>query len=172
MGDILQELERKYGPRDLTYTPLGVEFHGDIPHIWYPGNCKHVAIRLSMAALPNPSRALYQLAHECVHLLSPSGGSAAPVLEEGLATIFSEDYALRICKQHFTPELPAYASAAADLRELLEIEPFAVERLRNVEPAFYKMGLETFVQAGLGEVPANLRDRLLMPFSDFRTKLG
>ncbi|MGT2469291.1 hypothetical protein [Paraburkholderia terrae] len=167
MGAILQEVERKYGPRDLTYTPLGVEFYGERPGIWFPGNCKHVAIRLSMSAVGNLPIAIYQLAHECVHLLSPSGGSDATVLEEGLATHFSEDYASRMYGKPFPPELPEYDRAARALRELLAIEPWAVERLRRVEPAFSKMDADTFTRAELGKVQHDLRDRLLTRFSDF-----
>ncbi|MEC5407583.1 hypothetical protein VOM14_18710 [Paraburkholderia sp. MPAMCS5] len=165
-SDILHKLELEYGPRDRAYTFVGVDFHGERPHIWYPGNRQHVAIRLSMSALDDIPRAFYQLAHECVHLLSPSVEHHASVLEEGLATLFAETYALRAYNQHFSPSINGYARAASDVRELLGFHPDAISALRRVEPAFYKMDAGTFAQAGLVRAPIELRERLLTRFID------
>ena len=41
--------------------------HRDDPE----GRSRHVVIRLGPAALDNPARARWQLAHECFHLLDP-----------------------------------------------------------------------------------------------------
>jgi hypothetical protein len=68
--------------------------------IWYPGDRKHIVIQLSVNCLTDLPRACYQLAHECIHLLAPTGRQNANNLEEGLATLFSEDYAT--CE--FTPD--------------------------------------------------------------------
>src|SRR5215467_11622293 len=73
LGHMLRTAEERYGPRDLSYTILGVEFGGDIPHIWYPGNCRHVIVQIARYCINNLQHAYYQLAHECIHLLSPRG---------------------------------------------------------------------------------------------------
>jgi hypothetical protein len=166
-GHILQSLEASFGPRDKSYTLLGVEFADGQPQIWYPGNCGNIVIQLSTSAIDNMPRAVYQLAHECVHVLAPSGRSAAPVVEEGLATVFSEDYVLRHFGIHFGTELERYARAAHDVRELVSTYPDAIKALRKVEPAFYKLNVQTFEKAGLLNVPVALRDRLLTPFRNY-----
>ena len=73
-----------------------MDFHDDVPQIWFPGSREnpprgHVAISLNEDVFFDRQRTVYQLAHECVHLLAPVIGGGAPVIEEGLATVFSED---------------------------------------------------------------------------------
>jgi hypothetical protein len=88
---LLAEAERRFGPRDKSWTILGVDFGGSSPNIWYPSSGdKMVVVKLSDNASLDPNRALFQLSHEVIHLLSPSGGKMAPALEEGPATHFSE----------------------------------------------------------------------------------
>ncbi|EMI5464322.1 hypothetical protein R8E95_004413 [Enterobacter roggenkampii] len=112
---------------------------------------------------------MYELAHECIHLLAPTGGRSAPVIEEGLATVFSEDMIEYWCgnthKQAYTTDLK-YADAAARVRELLDTEPDAIHRLREVQPAFYMMKADTFIRAGLSIDP-ELIEVLLTKFENF-----
>ncbi len=89
LGHFLAELELAYGPRDRDYTPLGIEFEGNRPKLWYPGNRKHVSIILSDSARTDWKQSVFQLAHEAVHLLSRSGNQSAPMIEEGLAVSYS-----------------------------------------------------------------------------------
>jgi hypothetical protein len=93
LSDMLMLAEQKYGPRDLSYTVVGVEFAGSEPMMWYPGDRGHIVIQLSLDCLNDLPRACYQLAHECIHLLAPTGKQNATNLEEGLATLYGEDYA-------------------------------------------------------------------------------
>ena len=66
-GQMLSEAEELYGRRDLNWTPIGVEFFAStVPHIWFPGNRNHIAIRLTLSALNDLNEALWQLAHEVV----------------------------------------------------------------------------------------------------------
>jgi hypothetical protein len=83
LGAMLRELEQRYGPRDREWTPLGIEFGLDGPMIWFPGNCRNVSIMLSMAAVEDTNQALFELAQEVIHLLSPQGLRGAPVIERG-----------------------------------------------------------------------------------------
>ena len=149
LGAILCELEGRFGERDKSWTILGVEFEKNGPQIWYPANCKNIAIQLAPNAIENEMLACYQLAHEAVHLLAPTGGRHAPILEEGLATVFSEDFVLREFRVSNVTNLPHYIEAAACVRLLLETHPDAISRLRAIEPAFFKMSSSTFVRAGI-----------------------
>lgn len=158
----IQEMEKRYGNRDRSWTYVGFEFRDGVPHIWFPGSYdspsrKHIAISLSAETFSDRQRTVYQLAHECVHLLAPVEGGGAPVIEEGLATAFSEDMIEYWCdntnKQAYTVD-KRYVNAAARVRELLALAPDAIPRLRAVEPAFNQMTADTFTRAGLNVPPA------------------
>ncbi|WP_046482371.1 hypothetical protein [Pseudomonas veronii] len=163
LGDMLQEATSLYGPRDMSWTILGVEFGLDIPQIWYPGSRKDVVVQLGKRALDDTLQACYQLAHESIHLLAPSGSNLAPVLEEGLATVFSEDYLKTKFGRVYTSQTPSYQVAAILVRDLLSADPQAVKKLREVEPSFTKMTQETF-DAVKVTVSEGLIQKLLQPF--------
>lgn len=167
----IQEMEIRYGSRDRSWTYVGVEFHTGQPQVWFPGGHEtpprqHIAINLSVESFSDRQRTVYQLAHECVHLLAPVKDLAVPVIEEGLATAFAEDMIEYWCdntrKQAYT-DLPKYVNAAARVRELLALAPEAILRLRATEPAFKRMSSDTFVRAGLNISP-DLVAALLGPF--------
>lgn len=171
-GEMLTELEGRYGVRDSSWTLLGVEFCEHGPDIWYPGGNdspppKHIAIRLSPAAFRNYKEAIYQLSHECVHLLSPSGGRNAPVMEEGLAKLYSMEIIVRLCGhppgQNYGND-SAYVHAAGYVQQLIQIDGHAIRKLRDIEPAFFRMTAATFKEAGLSQVPQHLIDELLRAF--------
>ena len=93
LSETLKNAEQRYGERDLSWTLLGVEF-SDLkqPEVWYPfikDNRKHIIIQLTKSASKNEKEALFQLSHEVIHLLSPSGPKGSSVFEEGLASYFS-----------------------------------------------------------------------------------
>ena len=93
LSEILHNAEKRYGKRDPSWTLLGVEFtHSAQPNVWYPfinQGRKHLIIQLPKAVSTHEKKALYQLSHEVIHLLSPSGGKNSSVFEEGLATYFA-----------------------------------------------------------------------------------
>lgn len=158
----IQEIETRYGNRDRSWTFVGVEYHDGPPQVWFPGGYevpsrKHIAISLSAGSVSSRQCAVYELAHECVHLLAPVVGGGAPVIEEGLATAFSEDMVEKWCditnKQACTRD-QRYIDSAARVRELLALAPDAIPRLRTIQPAFNHMTAETFAMAGLNVPPA------------------
>ncbi len=89
---ILRKAEARFGERDRSYRVSGVEFHDGNPDLYYPNSDRDIVIRLCRRRQSEPIELWYELAHECVHLLAPSGGMNASVLEEGLAVTFAEDY--------------------------------------------------------------------------------
>lgn len=169
---MLNEITRRYGPRDNNWLMCGIEFHNDVPQVWYPGAAKestkgYIVIMLSAEAFSDPKQAVYQLAHECVHTLNTVIGVNAPVLEEGLATVFSEDMIEQwfgeTDKRAYTDDV-RYRDAAANVRKLLQLEPDAIKRLREKQPVFKLMTATTFADAGLSQVPQPLVDELLRTF--------
>jgi hypothetical protein len=138
LGELLNEAESRYGQRDLAYTILGIEFGGERPGIWYPGNRKQVSVRLSMMACSDPSQAYFQLAHEVIHLLSPTGGGGTIVLEEGLAHLFSTEMSAGH-GTHYNSSIPAYENAASLLRPLLGNDPDFIRNVRQIEPCMAKI---------------------------------
>lgn len=167
----IQEMEKRYGDRDRSWTFTGVEFYDDGPEVWFPGSGespprRHIAISLGAGVFSDRQRTVYQLAHECVHLLAPLPGGGAPVIEEGLATVFAEDMIEDWCdhpdKQAYTQDT-RYIAAAARVRELLGCAPDAIRRLRAIQPAFSRMTADIFAGAGLN-VPSDLVEALLAGF--------
>jgi hypothetical protein len=142
LGHMLRIAEERYGERDRSYTPLGVEFSPNGPQIWYPGNDGGVVIQLGLACLDDPGRAHYQLAHECVHLLSPSGSLSGTVLEEGLATRFSQDYVREHLGLDWGPSDPRYVEARDLVGVLLDADVNSVKKLREKQRAISSVRAE------------------------------
>jgi hypothetical protein len=140
LGHILRILEDRFGPRDRSYTILGVEIGGETPQIWYPGNCKNVVVQITRDCLTDMARACYQLAHEAVHLLSPTGGRNANNFEEGLAVYFQEAYMRNEFGQtSWRPVIPSYERARALLAPHLDAVPDAIRRMRETEPTISRI---------------------------------
>lgn len=134
LGAMLSDAENMYGPRDQTYTILGIEFGRGIPSLWYPGDCKHIAIQLDTKAMSDLSQACYQLAHECVHLLCPTGGSKTNNLEEGLASYNSTYYMKTHMNQpDWNARLSSYADAEALVKKIMDDDACAIKRMRQLE---------------------------------------
>lgn len=149
VGAMLQEIENLYGERDKSWTFIGIEFEQNGPKIWFPGNCSNIAIQLNTNALNNEILAHYQLAHEVIHLLAPDGKMDAPNIEEGLATVYSEDFVLREHKRSNLTSMVSYVDAAERVRELLAFDALSIKKLRAIEPSFKKMTVDTFKAANL-----------------------
>jgi hypothetical protein len=129
LGSMLAEIEALFGPRNHDYTLLGVEFSGNMPDLWFPGDRGDIVIRLQELAIMDEKRARFQLAHEAVHLLDPVVGDQVTVLEEGLATFYQLQYIRREDATYGTGDRK-YDAAAALAGELMARCPEAVKRLR------------------------------------------
>ena len=139
----LADIERRFGPRDSSFTLLGIDIDrtpAKRPHLWYPdsgippddaeGRSRHVVVRLSQAALGDPDRARWQLAHECLHLLDPwnarADGRPANWLEEGLAAWYQNS---RVPEAKWHED--SYALAEDLVRPLVDDLAHAVRRIRT-----------------------------------------
>lgn len=147
LGHMLRTAEERYGERDSSYTPLGVEFSPAGPQVWYPGNDRRVVIQLSLECLSDSGRAHYQLAHECIHLLSPSGSLGGTVLEEGLATCFSQDYVRKHLGLDWSPGDTRYVEARDLMRVLLDVDASSIKKLRKKQRSISSIGAQDIVSA-------------------------
>lgn len=132
----LAEAEERFGERDPSYFYAGHEFVDGNPTTWYPGNRRHIVIQLGKACLSDFNRAIYQLSHEVIHLLAPTGSSGANNLEEGLATWFSEDYCRRATGQTIKAGLSCYQRASDLVQQMIEENPTCIKSMRQEEPSF------------------------------------
>lgn len=145
LGEALNLAEQFFGDRDRSYTILGVEFIAATnSQIWYPGNRKHIVIQLTNDALFNEFQAYYQLSHEIIHLLSPSGGQNTNILEEGLATYFSEKYLSELGQSNWTPTCQKYQEALELTKTLLSKDDEIIKKVRTIEPTISKLTQEHF----------------------------
>jgi len=131
--------------------------------VWYPGNCSQVVIQLTQTCLTDLRRASYQLAHECIHLLSPSEGSHANVFEEGLATHFAHRY----IQQEFHFDMPAtlasYQVARLLVEQLLALDAESVKTIRARQSTICQTSVED-MRAGCPACPQNIAEHLVRPF--------
>jgi hypothetical protein len=133
----LKEAEQLFGPIAGGYTLVECWYHDDGPEIFYP-EPGSIAIRLSSLSQGVPDQIIYQLAHEVVHCVSPSGGVHANVLEEGLAVYFSvitvKKYGLS-----WKPSMESYKQALRILEPYLLKDPYFIKIVRQQEPYIFKI---------------------------------
>lgn len=144
VSDALAEAEHRFGARDLAYFYAGHEFIDGNPSTWYPGNRGYIVIQLGMHCMTDFNRAIYELSHEVIHLLAPSGGQRSNNLEEGLATWFSEDYCRRTTGQTIKAGLPCYQRLSDLVRRMLDEDPVCIKLMRQEEPQISSITKPTF----------------------------
>lgn len=143
LGDMLYIAEELFGPRDSSYTVLGIEFVSDNPRIWYPGDRKHIIIQLDLSAATNMLQACYQMAHETVHLLAPTGGKNATNFEEGVACYFAAYYMKnKLNAPNWRPNLPSYKRVLRRVTPILNADLDCVCRIRSHQPSFSRIRRE------------------------------
>lgn len=162
--EIIPAIEMKYGKINPNFEFIGVELLRRKPQTFFPafGAGKLVTIRLNITTVNNDAQALFQLAHECVHLLDPTKLGNAPVLEEGLASINSIEYVRRL-SPIFGNGDNRYDMAAAVAQEALSINPDFVRNLRGADVPFAEMTPELILQECTG-LNAGLAEALCAKF--------
>ena len=131
LGDMLQLAQELFGPRDTSYTILGIEFVLDDPCIRYYSDQRQIIIQLDTLAASDASQACYQLAHEVIHLLAPTGFADGLNLEEGVACYFSSYYMrVRLDQPSWCGALPSYKRALDLITPRLDADINCIRRLR------------------------------------------
>ena len=149
LSEMLHMAEELFGPRDPSHTILGIEFVSDNPKIWYPGGRQHIIIQLNYSAATDVAEAYYQMAHEAVHLLAPTGGSYSTNLEEGIACYFADYYmtAKKIDRPKWAEYRPRnYMCALEAITPLIDEDIYCVRRLREHQPSFRYMTQEDIIK--------------------------
>ena len=164
LGHMLGVAQERFGERNLSYTILGVEFCGDIPQVWYPGDCGHIVVQLTQGCLTNVVQACYQLAHECIHLLCPSGRPLTNVLDEGLATHFAHWYVQNEFQFDMPATVQSYQTARVLVEQLLGLDAGCIKSIRAQQPAIYKASAAD-ICAGCPACPPEIADQLAKPFT-------
>ena len=163
LGHILKTAEEKYGPRDYTYTILGIEFNKDGPRIWYPEGCKHVIIQISMDCINDFNQAVFQVAHEAIHCLCPTGGKPANVLVEGLANLFSIEYTRVNESKDWSVRDQKYTDASELVKQLLSFDKEIIKKLRLVKSTISSIDKDLILKTN-PKVPEELAESLTRIF--------
>ena len=166
MGLLLIEAEERFGPRDRDFTPLGIQFDRERPCISVIGG-RFLTVNLTFAARSDPERAYFQMAHEVVHMLSPGQQRSALAIEEGLATIFSEEKS----KGRYQAVDRAYVLAKEFLQPLLDDRPDLIKVARAAQPDM-KLWTPAFLDAFAPGQPANVLALLCEPFDALEARFG
>ena len=131
LGDILSTAKHLYGPRDDSFTILGIEIANiRQPQIWFPGNRKDIAIQITPNCIENMPLAIFQVAHEAIHCLNPKINGSTTWLEEGLAAYFSRKYILK-CGYDLIPGSKKYINAMNYVAKLLSYDNHIILNLRG-----------------------------------------
>jgi hypothetical protein len=169
LGIFLSLAEQQFGKRDYSFTILGVEIaNADYPEVRYPGGLLHVVVSLSRECQTDVNRALFQLAHEAVHLLSPPTRETVTVLEEGLATAFANDISAQLKLNYHTSSAVNYVQAMQAARKLLAMDSQVIKKLREQSPKISDISAEDIRRAvpGLNLGLCKLLERRFNTWSD------
>lgn len=163
---MLEEAENIFGPKIEPYPYMftGINFESDRP--WTRYGCegkedslqtKYIFIQLSKNAMHDSPLAIWQLAHECIHLLSPDYKHKSTILEEGMATWYQRRWVENcsdIFPQRFktktygiSPKYAEYLEAYGLVDQLLSVDETSVKRIREIEPRIRNLSSEIIVKA-------------------------
>ena len=117
-------------------------------------------------AIVDRDYARFQLAHEMVHCLCPSGGPAAKVFEEGAAAWYQQRFAATKLNNRVQLGSAKYIEARRLYMKLRKIDVDVIKKLRAVEPHMQKIERQTFESVRI-RVPDDLLDNLLLSFDQF-----
>jgi hypothetical protein len=162
----LLEAESLYGTRTKDYEYVGLELNETgPPRVWYPWN-KYIVIQVSQTTANDTKQAIFQIAHEVVHVLSPNGQPTTNNLEEGLATYFSKivtdrdsggnSYAIN------SIQATKYLKPYQLVDKLITFDPNAIKKLRNIQPVLGQVTKQTFIDAGISLADDTI-DELVKP---------
>lgn len=165
LARFLHAAQHHFGPRDPSFTLLGVEFGPHpFPRLWHPG----VPERSVVVQLSHLTRGAvdldYQLAHEAVHLLRPPFELRASVLEEGVATWFAAQVVREDHGCTPRPDTPEYVRALNLVAPLLDGDPSRVARLRARHPSLSNVTARE-LRAAWPDLAEDVAEALASPFA-------
>lgn len=171
---ISADIESRFGLAVTDWVLGGVIFDAkdNQPCLFYPsGRQGVVLIQLVGPALSNVDFARFQLSHELVHAINPSGLNGANVFEEGMAAWYQQCYSTKVLKGRVQLGGEAYKSARQLFNKFIKKSKVKnpVIKVRSIEPNLYKVTHDVFVNAGI-ILPSDIETLLLTKFEDFRVQ--
>jgi uncharacterized protein YjaZ len=162
---ILTEAQSKYGESDKNYTIIEIKIDNNAsqPGHWFPPNCKDILIFLTYQCLEDKDRAVYQIAHEIIHCLSPIGYANPKVLEEGLAEYFAIEYAKNNGHGNWSPDIDKYEKALKLFKKLIMIDSDIIRKVRLIQPIISFITSDNLIETN-DKIPSDLADSLTMKF--------
>jgi len=136
-GEMLIKAEGLFGPRDMTYTIVGVEFMDNVQRTDFLGADVHrqLIIHLPTSSIKDYPQCLYMLAHEAFHCLSIKRGIPANRLEEGLATYFAKIFMDHLgMGNNWSSYGVNYNEAMKDAEALLRLDHEVIKKVRQFQP--------------------------------------
>jgi hypothetical protein len=173
LGEMLFFAEDLFGERDRSFTFLGFEVVENGPRLQH-GPYNNMIIQLHPKTLEDPIEAYYEMAHECVHMISPIPTESPSILEEGLAVIFSAKYLREVMGITRTPpavmlfdSLPAvtrsYYEASFLAGQLLSIDLYGIKAMREKEPIISNISKDLILEH-YPAISREVAERLAEPF--------
>ena len=163
IAQMLATATKLFGPRDLSYTVAGAEFTNGLPRVrFYQGN--YAIIQLHVNALHDRNEMLGQLAHECIHLLSPTPDRPPKILEEGMAEAFAYLF-MRDTMKVIMPfkSLESYREALELVTLLLDTDPDGIRKMREEVPTIADIS-KTLIMKYYPTIPEGVAARLIRTF--------
>lgn len=162
----LVEAETLYGARTNDFEYVGLELNeAGPPKVWYPWN-KYIVIQVSQSTANDTRQAIFQIAHEVVHVLSPNGQPTTNNLEEGLATYFSKIVTDRDSGDNSyatnSIQTTKYFKPYELVEKLLTADPDAIKKLRKFQPVIGSITKQNFIDAGI-ILEDDIIDELIKP---------
>lgn len=149
---LIIEIEDDYGKIDNNFEVVAIEFKNEVPLTCISPD-REITIILGLYTLTDINWTIWQLAHECVHLLSPeTQGNIPPTcLEEGLATYHAKKYSFNICNNYYdypnNPLTLKYYYASEDVRNLLQLDPEIIKKVRAIQPSISRITEQDLLSA-------------------------
>lgn len=162
----LVEAETLYGTRTSDFEYMGLELNeAGPPKVWYPWN-KYIVIQVSQSTANDTKQAIFQIAHEVVHVLSPNGQPTTNNLEEGLATYFSKIVTDRDTGDNLyatnSIQPTKYFKPFELVKKLLTTDPDAIKKLRKFQPVIGNITKQNFIDAEI-HFDNDVIDELIKP---------
>lgn len=142
---LMEDMEHLFGAQTNTsaYRFGGIYFRSTFPRLETRVKEKKFVIRLAKCSKDQNASKLWQLAHECVHMLSPLQARTS-VLEEGIACWYQTRWTQK-CRELFSadywnPEvrlkgrMKNYFEAYSMVEKILSNDQDAVKKIRKIEP--------------------------------------
>ena len=159
--EFIDEAEKLFGLRDVTKKIYKPSWDVNGPHVSYTPSKDGAFAELGFNAKTDWRMAVYQLAHETVHLLDQHGGRQAYLLEEGAAVKFSLDMMKKYGFDTMSlPSIDSYKQALSLFNALGE-DPYLIAKdCRTICGNFFSIDEET-LKVRCPKLPKHLVKKLL-----------